>query len=73
MWLCFEALCHNYLYVVAFPYSIGPNNLELAASWTRDNIKSKQSKEAERLVGQAVMSCIVGRLLLLQHFNISLI
>jgi hypothetical protein len=66
--LCLEALCHNYgLYLIAYPYDVGSMDLEESARWTKDNIENKQPNEAERIADLAVMSCIVGRLFLLQH------
>ncbi|RGB41977.1 hypothetical protein C1646_253918 [Rhizophagus diaphanus] len=66
--LCFETLCHNFgLYLIAYPYSIGSSDLEESARWTKDNITNKSSKDAEKIAVQAVISCVVGRLLLLQH------
>jgi hypothetical protein len=66
--LCLETLCHNFgLYLIACPYSIGSSDLDESACWTRDNIADKSSKDAEGIAVQAVISCVVGRLLLLQH------
>ncbi|CAI2167545.1 19380_t:CDS:10 [Funneliformis geosporum] len=57
--LCFEALYQNYgLYLVAYTYNIGSNELELAARWTKDNIENKQPKEAENLEEWAIMPAL---------------
>ena len=66
--LCFETLCHNFgIYLIAYPYGVGSMDLEQSARWTKDNIENKSAKDAERIAVQAVISCVVGRLLLLQH------